>query len=51
VSDHRINLTLSRSTRLVSGEALDELVDALIADDMATKLSSCHDCGGGRRRD
>jgi peptide chain release factor 1 len=39
VSDHRINLTLYKIDKVVSGEALDELIDALIADDTATKLS------------
>lgn len=39
VTDHRINLTLYKIDKVISGEALDELVDALIADDMATKLS------------
>jgi len=38
VSDHRINLTLYKLDEVVAG-ALDELVDALIADDQASKLA------------
>jgi peptide chain release factor 1 len=39
VTDHRINLTLYKLEKVLSGEALDEVVDALIADDQARKLS------------
>jgi peptide chain release factor 1 len=39
VTDHRINLTLYKLDKVLSGEALDEIVDALIADDQAKKLS------------
>jgi peptide chain release factor 1 len=39
VSDHRINLTIYKIDKVMEGEALDEIVDALIADDQATKLS------------
>ncbi len=39
VSDHRINLTLYKIDKVVSGEALDEFVDALIAEDRAARLS------------
>jgi len=39
VTDHRINLTLYKLDKILSGEALDEVVDALIADDQARKLS------------
>ena len=38
VTDHRINLTLYKLERVLDGE-LDELVDALIADDEATRLA------------
>ncbi len=38
VTDHRINLTLYKLDRVMDGE-LDELVDALIADDQATRLA------------
>jgi peptide chain release factor 1 len=39
VTDHRINLTLYKLDKVLDGEALDEIVDALIADDQARKLS------------
>jgi len=39
VSDHRINLTVHKLDRVLEGEALDELVDALTAEDEAQKLT------------
>jgi peptide chain release factor 1 len=39
VTDHRINLTLYKIDKVISGEALDEIIDALIAEDMAARLS------------
>lgn len=39
VSDHRINLTLHKLDRVLEGEALDEIVDALTAEDQARKLA------------
>ena len=39
VTDHRINLTLYKIDRVMTGEALDEVIDALIADDQATRLA------------
>jgi peptide chain release factor 1 len=39
VTDHRINLTLYKLDKVLSGEALDEVIDALVADDQARKLS------------
>ena len=39
VTDHRINLTLYKIDKILSGEALDEIVDALSAADRAQKLS------------
>ena len=39
VTDHRINLTLYKIDKVMSGEALDELVDALTAEDEALRLS------------
>ena len=39
VTDHRINLTLYKIDKIVSGEALDEIIDALTADDQATRLA------------
>jgi peptide chain release factor 1 len=39
VTDHRINLTLHKLDRVLEGEALDELIDALVADAQATQLA------------
>ncbi len=39
VSDHRINLTLYKIDEVVEGGALDELVEALIAADQASRLA------------
>ena len=39
VTDHRINLTLYKLDRVLTGEALDELIDPLIAADQAEKLA------------
>ena len=39
VSEHRINLTIYKIAQVMEGEALDEIIDALIADDQATRLS------------
>ena len=39
VTDHRINFTLYKLDRVVSGEALDEVVDALAAEDHARQLA------------
>lgn len=39
VTDHRINLTLYKLDDVVSGEALGEIIDALIAEDQAERLA------------
>jgi peptide chain release factor 1 len=39
ITDHRINLTLYKIDSVVNGGELDELIDALTADDQATKLA------------
>jgi peptide chain release factor 1 len=39
VSDHRINLTLHKIDKVMSGEALDEFVEALLAEDQAARLA------------
>ncbi|MBT3534958.1 MAG: peptide chain release factor 1, partial [Rhodospirillaceae bacterium] len=39
VTDHRINLTLYKLDKMMSGEAVDEVVDALIADYQASLLA------------
>jgi peptide chain release factor 1 len=38
-TDHRINLTLYKLDRILSGEALDEVIEALIAEDQAARLA------------
>jgi len=43
VTDHRINLTLYKLDRVIAGEALDDIVDALIADDRAHRLAAIED--------
>ncbi len=40
VTDHRINLTLYNLAKVVSGEALDEVINPLIAEDQAARLAS-----------
>ncbi len=39
VTDHRINLTLYKLDKVISGECLDEVIDPLIMEDQAAKLS------------
>ena len=39
VTDHRINLTLYKIDKVMLGEALDEIIDGLMADDEASRLS------------
>ena len=38
-TDHRINLTLYKLDRILAGEALDEVIEALIAEDHAARLA------------
>jgi peptide chain release factor 1 len=40
VTDHRINLTLYKIDKVMSGEALDEIIDALTAADRAARLAN-----------
>jgi peptide chain release factor 1 len=40
VSDHRINLTLYKLPQILEGEALGEIVDALVAEHQAAQLAS-----------
>ncbi len=40
VTDHRINLTLYKLDEVLSGEAMDEIVEALIAEDNASALAA-----------
>ena len=39
VTDHRIGLTLHKLERVMSGESLDEIVEALVAEDQAARLA------------
>jgi len=40
VTDHRINLTLYNLPKIIEGEALDDVIDPLIAEDQAARLAS-----------
>jgi peptide chain release factor 1 len=40
VSDHRINLTLYKLDRILSGDDLSDIVDALITEDQANRLAA-----------
>ncbi|WP_409433080.1 peptide chain release factor 1 [Litorimonas sp. RW-G-Af-16] len=40
VTDHRINLTLYNLDKIVAGDALSDVTDALIAEDQANKLAA-----------
>jgi len=46
VTDHRINLTLYNLTNVLEGNALDDLVDALIANHQAEQLAEMGEDGG-----
>jgi peptide chain release factor 1 len=39
VTDHRINLTLYKIDKVMTGEALDEIIDAIRAEDQAARLA------------
>ncbi len=39
VTDHRINLTLHKLERILSGDELDDIIDELIAEDQAARLA------------
>ncbi len=43
VTDHRINLTLYNLPKVIEGEALDEVIEALIAEDRAARLATLED--------
>jgi peptide chain release factor 1 len=40
VTDHRVNLTLYKIEKVMSGEALDEIIDAILAEDQAARLAA-----------
>jgi peptide chain release factor 1 len=43
VSDHRINLTLHNLDKIIAGDALGDIIDALRAEDQALKLAAMED--------
>jgi peptide chain release factor 1 len=45
VTDHRINLTLYKLDRIISGEELEEIVEALITEDHASRLAAEEEFG------
>ena len=46
VTDHRINLTLYNLPRVIEGEALDDVINPLIAEDQAARLASLEESYG-----
>ena len=40
VSDHRIKLTLYKLEQILSGDALNEVIDSLITEDQAARLAA-----------
>ncbi|HEX4742530.1 MAG TPA: peptide chain release factor 1 [Caulobacteraceae bacterium] len=46
VTDHRINLTLYNLPKVIEGEALDEVIDPLIAEDQAARLAALEESLG-----
>jgi peptide chain release factor 1 len=46
VTDHRINLTLYNLPKVIDGEAVDDLIDPLIAEDQAARLASLEESFG-----
>src|ERR1700686_4045817 len=49
VTDHRINLTLYKLPQVIDGEALDEIVDALVTEHQASLLSAQDGAQAGPR--
>lgn len=43
VTDHRINLTLYKLDRVIAGDALEEVIEPLIAEDQASRLADLED--------
>ena len=43
VTDHRVNLTLYKIDKVMSGEALDEIIDAILAENQAARLAAVED--------
>src|SRR5580658_2467482 len=46
VTDHRINLTLYNLPKVIDGEALDDVINPLIAEDQAARLASLEESLG-----
>ncbi len=46
VTDHRINLTVHNLPKVLEGDGLDELIDALVADDQAARLAALEESLG-----
>jgi peptide chain release factor 1 len=46
VTDHRINLTLYNLAKVIEGEALDDVIGPLIAEDQAARLASLEESFG-----
>ncbi len=46
VTDHRIGLTLYNLPKVIEGEALDEVINPLIAEDQAARLASLEESFG-----
>jgi len=46
VTDHRINLTLYNLPKIVEGDGLDDIINPLIAEDQAARLSTLEDSFG-----
>lgn len=40
VTDHRINLTVHKLPQVLEGSALDEIIEAMIASDQASRLAA-----------
>ncbi len=45
ITDHRINLTLYKLDLIMQGQGLDELIDALVAEDQAERLAAMETAG------
>jgi peptide chain release factor 1 len=43
VTDHRINLTVYNLPKVLEGEALDDVIEPLIAEDQAARLAALED--------
>ncbi|MEC8534980.1 MAG: peptide chain release factor 1 [Pseudomonadota bacterium] len=43
VTDHRINLTLHKLEKIIAGDSLDDVIDALLAEDQSRQLAATTD--------